>query len=166
MEKFHNLERLKTMYLQEYEDAFRSGKHKLDPYLEDWRETLNEIEFKFYSDIKSIGVFLYPYYPVNKIFADFANPFEQIAVIIRYKKSDENTIREKSSYLKKCGWIVYIMESKAVTYSAEDLFKRKYPNSTMNLTELEPDDFLNFVNRYSTINSECLLYSIKAKHFE
>lgn len=165
MERHHNLERLRELYLKKYEEALETGTLKLPTYLEDWKETMNDIEFKFYSDLKSIGVLLYPYYPVDKIFVDFANPFAKVAVIIQYKKSNENSIIEKANYLKQNDWTVYIMPSKAVAFSAEDLYKNTYPSASLSFDELESEDFLDFVNLYAEVNSECLVYMIQEKHF-
>ncbi|MEQ9405096.1 MAG: hypothetical protein RIM99_16010 [Cyclobacteriaceae bacterium] len=164
MEQHHDLEQLRRLYLQGYQEALERGNHKLPTYLEDWKETMNEIEFKFYSDIKSIGVMLYPYYPVEDIFVDFANPFVQVAVLIQYKKSNVETLNRKVEYLEEDGWTVYKIPSKAVSFSAEDLHKRTNPNSS-SLDELEREDFINFMNDHSEQNSECLLYSIQEKHF-
>lgn len=85
MESHHNIEYLRRLYSEAYSAAIKERNNKLPTYLEDWKNTLNEIEFKFYSDIKSIGVRLYPYYPINHIIVDFANPFVRVAVIILYK---------------------------------------------------------------------------------
>ena len=166
MESHHDIEQLKRLYSDAYNTALREKNYKLPTYLEDWKETLNEIEFKFYSDIKSIGVRLYPYYPEDKIIIDFANPFVKVAVIIRYKKSDNNAIQEKMDFLKTNGWTVYALESRSVTYSAKDLFRKENPNAILDFDELDHETFSNFVNQNSNLNSECLLYSIKERHFD
>ena len=166
MDSYHDIEQLKRLYLDAYSTAVREKNYKLPTYLEDWRETLNEIEFKFYTDIKSIGVRLYPYYPVDNFTVDFANPFVKVAVIIRYKNSNNNKIQEKIDILKKNGWTVYAIESKSVTYSAKELFIKMHPAMLLDLYELDHEKFLNFVNQNSSINSECLLYSIKERHFD
>lgn len=85
MESHHDIEQLRRLYSEAYSTAIKERNHKLPTYLEDWKKTLNEIEYKFYSDIKSIGVRLYPYYPLDNTIIDFANPFVKVAVIIRYK---------------------------------------------------------------------------------
>jgi very-short-patch-repair endonuclease len=166
MESHHDIEALRKIYFKAYETAMKEKNYKLPTYPEDWKATLNEIEFKFYSDIKSIGVLLYPYYPVENIVVDFANPFEKIAVVIQYKKSDIVKQEDKIKYLNQMGWTIYKMESKSVAYSAEELFNKTKNDKSLYLYELDRKTFVEFVNRNANINSECLLYSILEKHFK
>lgn len=166
MESHHNIELLRRLYSEAYSKSINEKNYKLPTYLEDWRETMNEIEFKFYSDIKSIGVRLYPYYPVDSIIVDFANPFVKVAVIIIYKKSNTKSIEERIKTLQKAEWTVYTLESRAVTYSAKELFNKKNPNAGLDFEDLDRETFLDFVTRFSGSNSECLLYAIRERHFD
>lgn len=165
MESLHNIDMLSRHYSEAYNEAVKKKVYKLPSYLEDWKKTLNEIEFKFYSDIKSIGVRLYPYYPFESITIDFANPFVKVAVIILYKKSNPTSIKKKTDTLQKYGWTVYTLQSKAVTYSAKELFSKENPNAKLDFEDIDNETFLNFINKYSGINSECLLYLIRETHF-
>lgn len=166
MKIHHDIEQLRTLYLKGYNNALQEKVYKLPVYLEDWKETMNDIEFKLFCDIRSIGVHLYPYYPVEHLMVDFANPFSKVAILIVYKKTDSKQHQEKVDFLTKNGWKVYSMESKAVTFSAEQLYRRTNYNSSKQLSELEYESFLSFVNENSSNNSECLVYSIKEKYFK
>lgn len=166
MESHHDTEHLRRQYLAAYEEAIRRKLRSLPSYMEDWHKTLNEIELKLFNDIRSIGARLYPYFPVGKYNVDFANPFAKIAVLIKYKKSNLDQLNEKSKYLRGIGWLVFLMESKAVTHSAEALYEMEYKRHLFDIAELEYDDFMDFITKYSDTNSECLVYLIKEKCFD
>lgn len=59
-----------------------------------------------------------------------------------------------------------MLESRSVTYSAEELFRKENPNATIDFDELDHETFLNFVNENINFNSECLLHHIKEKYFD
>lgn len=159
----HDFESIKQQYFLSYDKALRSGIHQLPFNVEEWQHTLSEVQLKVYNDIKSIGTYLYPLYPIGDYFIDFGNPFKKIGIELLYKEREREERLACIEYFKSFGWTVYVLESKYIEPSAEELYNRLNPDAIQTL--YEDDNMFEFVKDQKEVNSECLIYYIKHKHF-
>ncbi|HLP11166.1 MAG TPA: hypothetical protein VK177_04480 [Flavobacteriales bacterium] len=166
MKQSHDFGHIKSAYQEGYNDAIKKKIDKLPTTVENWFETLNQIEFKFLSDIKWVGVLMYPYYPIGDLFADFGNPFKKVAVVIEYKNHDGALLEKRINSFREKGWTVYTLESKSVTYTAEELFDYNKTDPNLDFYEIPQEEFVEFVNLNKAKNSQCLLYYIRFNHFD
>lgn len=98
----------------EYEKRIMNCKKSewaIDPYA--WDEgkgmiNFTPIEHMLWPEIRLHGAILYPQYPVNGVFVDFANPVAKIAIECDGKEfHDEAKDAERDRKLRAFGWIVY-----------------------------------------------------------
>ncbi len=73
----------------------RLWKPRIDPYaIYDWIMIFTPIEYNVWSDIRSIGVPLYPQFPVGKYWIDFADPIKKIGIEVNGKIHNQTTDRD------------------------------------------------------------------------
>jgi len=83
----------------------------IDPYA--WEhETdirLTPIERALWSDIRAVGVVMYPQYPVSRYFVDFANPVARVAIECdgALWHLDAEKDRKRQCEIEAEGWTVY-----------------------------------------------------------
>lgn len=167
MKKEINYDEIRVLYEKLTKDAEKqSGLNKwknLPPYITDWNTYFNEIEKKLWGDIRSIGVFLYPKYPIDKYFIAFGNPFIKIGINIEYNNPKFND-NHKISKLKELGWTIYTIKSKNTLVSAEDFYNR-VNKSKVNFSEIINEERDLFIKQNHLINSECLIYYLRTMYF-
>jgi len=146
-----DFKRIKLEYEREFSDQSKKGSDHLSFHVEDWPNVLNEIQIEIFREIKSVGVCLYPFYPIGDSFINFGNPFSKIGLEIIYKdyiQEKENKINE----FKKKGWKVYKINTNHDRSTLEELFKRKYKRDLEN-----DEDYFNFLDENKDNNLDCLL---------
>jgi hypothetical protein len=159
----HDFESIRNLYLSLYNESIQKRRELLSFNVEDWHKTLYEIPLKVYNDIKSIGVFLYPIYPIGDYFVDFGNPFKKVGIEILYKEHQRQEKLDSIEYFEKRGWTIYRLESKYVEPSAEELYRRE--NIDLKGAYLyEDENMFDFFEKHKYDNSECLIYYIREKH--
>lgn len=156
-----DFDKIRELYLLKYKEAVQEGKQKLPTYLLPWEKVLGEIQRLFFNDFHTVGVYIYPYYPVDTLFVDFANPFKKVAVLIKYKHSNILELESKIEYLKVRGWTTYLLESNAVKYTANELFEREGLGDRNDFIYLDREVQQDFFKKYALVNSECFAESIK-----
>lgn len=161
MKREINFSELRGSYLNDYNEMVQIGRKQLNNYWESWDEVLGEIEFKVFSDFRTAGARMYPYYPVDDLFVDFANPFSKIALLIRYKQTNILEFESKIEYLRSRGWKVYTLESKSVQFSAMDLYLMEQVGSEFDFENMTSEDREQFYERFMSVNSECFAEWIK-----
>jgi hypothetical protein len=163
-----NFDLIKRLYDESYAKAKISNRIQLFLFEINWENSLNRIHLKIYHDIKTIGVWLYPYYPLGGFFLDFGNPFKKIGIEILYKDHGKKNKEKRLAYFKRMGWQIYLIESINTYYSAADTFeyynsskgKRFYQNT------IQYDEWFKFINDFKELNVECLVHYIKEIHFK
>ena len=159
----HDFVSIRDLYLKLYNESIEKRKELLHFGVEDWHSTLYEVALKVYNDIKSIGVFLYPIYPIGDYFVDFGNPFKKVGIEILYKERQRQERLDCIEYFEKRGWTIYRLESKHVEPSAEELYRRE--NIDLENPYLyEDENMFDFFEKHKDNNSECLIYYIREKH--
>lgn len=159
----HDFDFLRDQYHTLYKNSLERGVYKLDYNLEDWHSTLSDIQLKLYNDIKDIGVFLYPLYPIGEYFVDFGNPYKKVGIEILYKEYERQERLDCVEIFRKLGWTIYTLESKYVTFSAEDLFYKLFPEERDG--DRDNEKWTQFIFDYRNENSECLVYYIRSEYF-
>lgn len=156
-----NFSILKSEY-EKYFDLYRKESYNktLPPYILDWSKHLNEIQFNIWLQIRCIGVWLYPFYPIGNKFINFGNPYEKVGIEILY----EDFIEEKENKIKlfeENGWKVFRISSRYDTLSVEELYEKQYGK---NYGFVDENDYLNFINCHKKTNLECLLLYIRKQY--
>ena len=83
----------------------------LDPYAWDHDAgiVLSPIEQALWSDIRAVGVVMYPQYPVDRYFVDFANPVARVAIecdgAAWHRDAAKDSARQAD--IEANGWTVY-----------------------------------------------------------
>lgn len=132
----------------------RTGHMHFDPYIHDWK--FSKIESNVWGDIRGVGIPLYPQFPAERFFLDFANPFLKIGIECDGKefhdrKRDE--IRDK--LLAEAGWMIFRMPGHECV--------RQYD---LNLIEdFETRRARELMHNFHHDTSEGVLYALKWAYF-
>lgn len=79
-----------------------------DIYAFDWLSMFSFIENKAWQEIRSLGIVMYPQYPIGKFFVDFASPQKKIVIEcdgVAYHDKQKDDVRDQE--LIANGWTVY-----------------------------------------------------------
>jgi hypothetical protein len=91
--------------------AATADKWAVDPYAWDGKGMIfmTPIEQNFWSDIRSVGLVMYPQYPAQGFFLDFANPAAKVGVECDGAEfhTDWKRDRERQAVLEGHGWRIY-----------------------------------------------------------
>jgi hypothetical protein len=142
----HHLPRMEKDYQEK--DCLR-----YDPYFYDWIPLFSPIESNVWSDIRYHGAPLYPQFPTNGFFLDFANPMRKIAVECdgaSYHNYDKDMLRDRK--LIDDGWLIFRVTGRECNNYMDDVFCRE-PDD--NESEHKAQLWKWFMN-----TSEGLIYSI------
>jgi very-short-patch-repair endonuclease len=92
-----------------------------DPYLVDWSEIFTPIESNVWSDIRDLGLPMYPQFPVGPYFLDFADPVKKLGIEVDGQRYHQNQEREnaREQALKQQGWTIIRIEGRD-TYKKPD----------------------------------------------
>lgn len=110
---FKTLQRLKEYYLDAYNSIMaHHEKGSLSHYRVypcDWSTIHTPIEFAAWSSIRAKGrTPLYPQFPVDRYFVDFANPYYRIGVELDGKEwHNADKDRERDTHLAQLGWKIF-----------------------------------------------------------
>lgn len=105
-----------------FEKQLRAGE-RISPYEIgiDWMGKFSPIEDRVWSDIRYLGLPLYPQYPIGNFFADFADPHLKIVIEVDgrefHRNKEKDRIRESKIFGK--GWDVYRIPGWATMESRE-----------------------------------------------
>jgi hypothetical protein len=81
----------------------------IDPY--SWSEciSLTPIEISMWSAIRDANLVMYPQYPIDRFFADFANPVAKVVIECDGKQfhTDKEKDSERDKKMNALGWHVY-----------------------------------------------------------
>ena len=165
MKQKPDFDSIKLLYEKSYSKALQTSSQKISTDVEDWYSVMNEVQFNVYNDIKYVGIFLYPLYPIGDYFIDFGNPFAKIGIEILYKDYGLSAKQDRINFFEANDWKVYTIESKNTYLNAFELFDRlKNPTETRGLDQVEYDEWWKFICDNKETNSQCLIYYIKQFH--
>lgn len=98
-----------SLFEQEVRAGRESWMEHNDVYtLGDWVQVMTPIEAAIWSDIRELGLPLWPQLPVGRVFVDFGNPVKRVAVECdgaQWHDKDRDALRDV--YLGNMGWRVY-----------------------------------------------------------
>lgn len=105
--------RITRHYADTMESIIKAGPSLwgVDPYA--WEHKagieLSPIERALWSDIRYIGLVLYPQFPVGHFFVDFANPAARVAIECDGARwhTDVDRDAERQREIERLGWTVY-----------------------------------------------------------
>jgi very-short-patch-repair endonuclease len=165
MQQKPNFDNIKFLYEKDYLKALERNVYKVLTNAEDWYAILNTVQLNLYNDIKLVGLLLYPYYPIGEYFIDFGNPFAKVGIEILYKNGGLENKQDRLNFFKENGWTVYTIDSKNTYETAFELFDRTKQNTeTLDLDQIELNDWWDFIKKNKDTNGQCLIYFIKQFH--
>lgn len=81
----------------------------IDPYEVDWISVFTPIELALWHDIRAVDLVMYPQYPIDGYFVDFANPVAKVCIECDgsqwHKNTEADTVRQRAIEAK--GWTMY-----------------------------------------------------------
>lgn len=149
--------KIKKEYERQFFEYSKAGSNCLSFHVEDWYDVLDKPQREIFSEIKSVGVFLYPYYPIANSFVNFGNPFLKVGLEIIYKDfkiEKENKIKN----FEKDGWQIYTINAFHDRLSYNDLFYQKY---RMDINDVDYKIYFKFLHDNKDNNLDCLLNYLK-----
>lgn len=163
MEAKHNWDEVVERYKYYYEEAKLMGHRKLPYYeIQPWDKVLDQICLRIFQDIKSIGIRLYPIFPISADqYFHFANPYNRTAIQVIYKNSKVSIINRKLEIFKPQGWTVYKTQSTKAIHTFEEFCNFK----SVEFDDLNEEEQFDFYDINKEENDYCLLQYIKAMHF-
>lgn len=94
----------------------------IDPY--EWERfiTLTPIEYWLWCDIRQANVVMYPQYPVDRFFVDFANPKAKVAIECDGAAfhTDKQKDSARDAKLEGLGWQIYRISGKACRTESDE----------------------------------------------
>ncbi len=123
---------------QDMADAGLSEWYHDDPYeIADWQVLFTPIERALWHDIRSMGLDLWPQFPVSKYFVDFGNPVAKVAVECDGAEWHQDKAKDaaRDAALVALGWRVYRLpgwecmgeKPRATLAEVKDRLDRKRP---------------------------------------
>jgi very-short-patch-repair endonuclease len=114
MNQFDMARRFYSMHtpliLQTPRNEWAGDHYAWEPYIR-----MTPIEAWLWGDIRDAGIILYPQYPVDRYFADFANPLAKVVVecdgAAFHKDKDRDDLRD--TRMHELGWHVYRLTGRA-----------------------------------------------------
>ena len=81
----------------------------IDPYEVDWISVFTPIELALWHDIRAADLVMYPQYPIDGYFVDFASPAAKVCIECDgsqwHKDTAKDTVRQKA--IEGKGWTMY-----------------------------------------------------------
>lgn len=105
--------RIRAHYARHHKSIMAAGKNAwgIDPYAWEFEAgiELSPIERGMWHDIRCVGLVMYPQFPVERYFVDFANPVAKVAIecdgAAWHADKDKDMLRQKR--IESLGWTVY-----------------------------------------------------------
>lgn len=86
-----------------------SSEWGIDPYEVDWISVFTPIELALWHDIRATDLVMYPQYPVDGYFVDFANPVAKVCIECDgsqwHRNTEVDAVRQRAIEAK--GWTMY-----------------------------------------------------------
>lgn len=109
-----------------FEQANRTNnKIGINPYFYDWGKIFSPIEELAWNSIRSIGVPLYPQFPVFNYFIDFANPYARIGLELdgkEYHNAEKDRERDIMLY-EKFDWKIFRIEGRETMVQSKNYYE-------------------------------------------
>lgn len=91
------------------------GEWGIDPYEVDWISVFTPIEIALWHDIRAADLVMYPQYPIDGYFVDFANPAANVCIECDgsqwHQDAEKDAIRQRAIEAK--GWTMYRITGRA-----------------------------------------------------
>lgn len=84
-----------------------------DPYFIDWIKLFTPIEYDAWQTIRYLGIPMWPQYPINNVFVDFADPVKKLVIECdgkAYHDKEKDAVRD--DLLAEYGWCVFRVTGK------------------------------------------------------
>jgi len=102
---------LRGFYRDAHAEIMEAGANAwgIHPYEIDWTNVFTPIELGLWSDIRYVGLVMYPQYPVDRFFVDFGNPVAKVAIECDGAAFhlDKAKDAERDRILAALGWTVH-----------------------------------------------------------
>jgi len=146
--------------LPEIEKAGRRGRG-ISPYIFDWDFT--PIERYAWQDIRPLALPLYPQFPVDRYFIDFADPVKKIGVELDGKAfHDEKVDRIRDARLWDLGWRIFRIPGFKSLPSGAPIFDQYDWRQELKCDE---DLFLSRLSEWASRWSEGIFWAIKFVYY-
>lgn len=102
---------LRAFYRNAMDEISKAGSFEwgIDPYEVDWIQVFTPIESALWHDIRAENVVMYPQFPIQGYFADFANPVAGVCIECDgarwHADATKDAVRQR--VIEQHGWIVY-----------------------------------------------------------
>jgi len=119
-----NYSAIRAHYAMHSERIMNAGRGKfgIGAYAWDGILTLTPIEQALWADFRSLGIVMYPQYPVGRFFVDFGNPKAHVAIECdgaAYHQDVESDKRRQQE-IQSLGWTVYRFTGRECKQATED----------------------------------------------
>lgn len=143
-------------------ERYKNWKPRTDPYqYGDWISLFSPIENNVWSDIRYLGLPMYPQYPVGKYFIDFADPIKKIGIEVDGKEFHQDIEKDEfhQSELEKLGWEI-------IRITGDKTFKdRRSFISEDEEREATSEELPGLLAEYYAESSEGILNRIRNDHY-
>jgi very-short-patch-repair endonuclease len=117
---------IKALYRAKDSDIRRVGANRYgaDPYCWSGLVDMTPIEYAMWCDFRSLGIVMYPQYPVGKYFVDFGNPVAKVAIECDGAAYHTDKAADKSRHKKieSLGWNVYRFTGRECNEVTEEVY--------------------------------------------
>lgn len=134
---------------------------KRDPYaIFNWCAHFTPIEYNVWHDIRCLCLPMYPEFPVENYFIDFADPVKKIGVEVDGKDWHKNIIkdRKRQNELENLGWKIFRIPG-VLTFSDRDSFFEDYKFGYDKEADYKKE------KEFRNLCSEGILQGIKDEHY-
>jgi very-short-patch-repair endonuclease len=163
---YQKLISLKTYYesnLTEILQTYYESKHLwFIVYPTDWSKLFTEIEFQAWCAIREKGrIVLYPQFPVDNYFIDFANPGLKIGLELDGKDfHDKEKDKQRDLNLKQQGWTIYRI-------SGKEMYRTNYTTiGEIDYNEMSEQEIHNKLSYWLLETGDGVIQAIKEIYFE
>lgn len=162
----HKLKALRRYYdsnMDSIMKTFYKSKYSWDSsYPTDWRKVLSEIELIIWDTLRTKGrIVLYPQFPVDYYFVDFANPGLKIGLEIKKNATNDPEKKQKRlEKIKNAGYTIYEV-------SGKEMYRSHFV--TLNEIDLQSDSEAEIYKELAfwlLETGDGVIQAIKEVHFE
>jgi len=147
---------------EQIRDNYVMWSPRSDPYgfFPDWVDHFSPIEKALWSEIRLFGLPLYPQFPVNEYFLDFADPEKKIALEADGKEfhQDKKADQKRQQEIEALGWIVYRI-------TGDKIFRQETFYSKLDLSQMSEYELQQALLWGVFKKSDEILRAIKILHY-
>lgn len=142
----------------------RGNGYGINPYIIDWTSYFTPIELDAWQTIRSVGIPLYPQFPVGNYFVDFGDPIRRIALECDGKDyHSKATDLQRDARLMESGWIVFRVTGSECHKTLQYIGELAYEHECGLISD---DDFDNKLKNWSLNTSEGVINAIAWRFYK